>query len=517
MPPFSRTACAGLLLLAACTLITVPEGIATPCQSGSDCLGTEVCCPDEMCRERCASPGSDAGGSIGGGEEGQGGGAGGPASGGGAGGGDPFDAGLADAGPLDAGGAPFDAGLPDAGPFDAGAPLPAALSQVTLQSEAAVNSAAVGTSGVVVVGTRSLDAGQTPGDRDAMVARVGATAQAQFVGGLQNDQLYAVATRGDSFLAVGLTRSFRSKLNEDQALLVSGSVQGGALAGGRVYQPADVALQLRAVGPAANNAWVAGGPSGQVAAALVVRLSSTLAVTAARSFAFGPTTTGYTLRSVVAYGSSVAVVGNFTEGLLTVGFLATFDGPALTPGFALKLTSTANTQLADVVSEGSELIAVGSEAGDGVVLRVAASGAVTSVQRATGMPLRAIVAGTPLHVAGFAQGNVAVARVDATRLSGNHFPRLDWPSAFTRLPLLERGGGLRLVAQRGDAIVDMPLNVDLFGSCGGTRLGVPVSAPLSPAPSAAPLGFMPAAPTVSGGPAAIASATVAVQTSAACP
>jgi hypothetical protein len=45
-------------------------------------------------------------------------------------------------------------------------------------------------------------------------------ASARFVGGMSNDQLYAVASNGTEILAVGITRSFRGTAVQDQLMLV---------------------------------------------------------------------------------------------------------------------------------------------------------------------------------------------------------------------------------------------------------------------------------------------------------
>lgn len=108
--------------------------------------------------------------------------------------------------------------------------------------------------GTVATGAELVVVGltrDTPADlKDGFIARLGgSTETAVYVGGTQNDQLYAVATHGTDVAAVGLTRSFRGGMTQDQGMLVLNDGVSATHTVRRYYVAADESIQMRTVFP----------------------------------------------------------------------------------------------------------------------------------------------------------------------------------------------------------------------------------------------------------------------------
>lgn len=410
--------------------------------------------------EAGGSAGGDAGGSAGGDAGGM---AGGSSNGGGASAGGGGAAGGTGA----AGGAPIP---------DAGAPLPGPSRNLSPAVRVELN-------GVVVEGTRLLAVGTrfttVPNDRDGLFLRLGAMSTGSFVGGANNDQLYAVANRPGSTMAVGLSRTFETGARlSDPAFFVTIPAVGQPSA--VVHENvADVGLQPRAIDVTAAGYVVAGqfddGAQGYLG------LVSTTAQPGATVRFTMMSASSIRVRQVRTTGALHVVVGDLTVGATLSGFVAAFQSSSLALQYAFVVSQPgASVNLADVAVAGTAMVAVGQANADGLVVQFdAATGAPVTTARVPQVRLSSIVGPEPVLITGIRGSSLVTAKIRAGALDGTAFSNVSNPSNISPLPLVRIDGGAVVFGRTFDGgLAQLELNDDLRTGCGGAVSGTPVRVPL---------------------------------------
>ncbi len=337
--------------------------------------------------------------------------------------------------------------------------------------------------GVVLEGTRILAAGSrftTVGnERDGLFLRFGVTSSASFVGGANNDQLYAVANRPGTALAVGLTRTFETGARtSDSAFLVTIPAVGQPSA--VVHENiVDVGLQPRAIDVTAAGYVVAGrfddGAQGYVG------LVSTTAQPGTHVRFTMPTASDVRVRQVRTAGALSVVVGDLTIGATTSGFVAAFQSSSLALQYAFVVSQAgASVNLADVALAGPSMVAVGQANADGLVVRFdAASGGAVTTARVPQTRLTSIVGPEPVVITGLRGRALVTAKLTAGALDGTAFSNLSNPSNISPLPLVRIDGGAVVFGRTFDGgLAQLELNDDLRSGCGGAVSGTPISVAL---------------------------------------
>lgn len=323
-------------------------------------------------------------------------------------------------------------------------------------------------SGLVLVGSRAT---ATPDARDGVVVILDAGGNtASFIGGTLNDQLYAVATKPGTLVAVGLSRSFRGVGQVgDQSMVVRRQASGFAVA--RYYVATDEAIQLRAV-ESHGTGWVMAGRHlngdrlGMVVAGADTRPTQTI------SIGFG--LANYQPRQIASDGARVYVVGHALLGTEDVGFVVAVDGVTLTPVWARRVSSVVGAKLHGVAVRGTALEVVGGRGGDGLHLTLdSATGQVTTSRQLTGRPIEgAKVEGGVLWLAGRDGSGSWAGYLKDGNLRGAGFASVSVPVA-SPTTLATMGSNVALIGGRSLGSVEVPLNADPVAACGGQPTGMP--------------------------------------------
>jgi hypothetical protein len=361
---------------------------------------------------------------------------------------------------------------------DAGAPPPGPSTDLRLAASVELNGITTLGAGVVGAGTRRTTVSNS---RDAALLRLGATPSASFVGGANNDQFYAVASRSTGALAVGLTRTFNSAFrNSDSALLVTVPLVGAPVA--VVHENiGDVGLQPRAVDVTSTGYVVAGRFDGGTEG-YVGLVTPAAQPTSTRRFRF-PGVIDLRVRQVRVNGAISVVVGDAFTGTQMSGFVASFDTATLAARSAFLVSAPGTSVfLVDVASTGSTMVAVGQSDGDGLVLTfdAMALGPVT-VTRVPLTRLASVVGPAPALVTGLRGSSLIAARLTPTGLEGTAFSALANPSNISPLPLLRTATGALVFGRTSDAgLAELELNADLRSGCNAAVSGTPFRVGLEP-------------------------------------
>ncbi len=333
---------------------------------------------------------------------------------------------------------------------------------------------------VVVGATRDM-----PADlKDGFIARLGGTTEtAVFVGGASNDQLYAATTHGTDLAAVGLTRSFRGTLLQDQAMLVLNDGVSAVYTVRRYYLAADEAIQMRTASP--NGAgWMFGGPHLAGARGFVALTAADGTVQRAVSFLAGPVASEVRVRRVLGDGARVYAIGRATQGAVAAGYVVAFDAATLAVLWARRVTSSGNVELLDGALDGTTLRVVGSLDQSGVSIDLdTVTGTATTPQRWPNHQLQSIAkVGSDWFIAGRVGANALAGILESDELRGATFGDLLLPSIspYALATSLDRA---TLVGSRAGGFIEIPLNTTPVGACTNTALGAPTTA----TPEAAPI------------------------------
>lgn len=348
-------------------------------------------------------------------------------------------------------------------------------------------------------GTRALDfngatwlnggliaVGSNPGsDRDGLLLRADSGTTAMLVGGSGNDQLFAVVGRGDTFIGVGITRSFRGNDQGNHGLLALGGVQGDVtlrrhrITGDQAVEPRAVAVH--------DEGWAVAGRHLDGSRFYVSVLDEDGDVVRARSVQLpGSGQRVHTPRGVISLGDRLLVVGDVLAGAVVYGFLVDFDADDLAVRGAYTVAGATMAALDDVARHQGELVAVGSVDDGGFALRIDAStGAVVSATRYGGVSIASVAAhGGRLHVVADEGNGLVVGELDGASLAGARHSELRRPAFFGRVPLRADAGGIAVVGRVAgtQTLREQPLNPAHFGLCADVRVGEAVTwAPLASA------------------------------------
>ena len=326
---------------------------------------------------------------------------------------------------------------------------------------------------LLVVGTRRI---ANPSLNDAALVRdTGQVATAQFVGGAENDQLYAVARNGNAVLGVGITRSYLGSASGDQVLLAFTQTTAPQVTIGRLYVAADEALQPRAVAPTSNG-WLIGGHHLMGARGFVATTNISGAPQQSTSFLVGPTSTNLVVRRVISDGTRVYAVGHAVQGATNAGFVAAFDATNLAPVWGLRVVAAGPLQIMDAAIVGSTLRVVGQTGADAVVADLATdTGAVVSNTSYLGVVFSSIAQHKfATWIAGRNGSGAIAGRLLGTQLQGVVLSDLMLPSLSAQA-LVPRADGMSVIGSRAAGAVEVPLNGAPVGACDGIALGAPLT------------------------------------------
>ncbi len=324
----------------------------------------------------------------------------------------------------------------------------------------------------VTVGTA---AEATPDKRDGfiIVRELGNPPQGWRIDGGRNDQLFAVASAGDRYAGVGLTRSFLGTLTQDHGLGVY--LVAEAFTVQNYFTSDDQGIEIRAVAPMGTE-WVIGGGHQNGARGFVAIVDSTGQALGAISFSPDTGTSEVIVRRVINVVNTIVVIGRANRGASRVGFMLFLDATTLELQQAIALQARSGVELTDAAIEGMVLHIVGSTADDGVSFEILASGAAGAIKEWPGHRISAIRPTTSgMYVAGSVGGqrfsgildDASLRAVELTGLSNN---------AVSPDILIAGLLGAIYYGERAGALVEVPLNDTPVGACNEAAYGSPTSA-----------------------------------------
>ncbi len=331
-----------------------------------------------------------------------------------------------------------------------------------------------GTNGLARVTVGTADE-VTPDKRDGyiIVRELGTEPQGWRIDGGGNDQLYAVASTGDRYASVGLTRSYLGTLTQDQGMGVFLSDTEFKVR--NYFVPSDEGIQIRAIAPTGSE-WVMAGGHQNGARGFVAVVDASGQSLGAISFSPDVGTSDVIVRRVITVLNTVFVIGRASRGALRVGFLLQLDGTTLELQQAIAFEAPGGVELTDAAVEGMVLHVVGSTGQDGISLELGASGTTGPIQEWPGHRISAIRPTTAgLYVAGSAGSGKfsgildegSLRAVELTALANNAFS----PDILVAGPL-----GAIYYGERAGSLVEVPLNDTPVGACNDVAFGSPTSA-----------------------------------------
>ncbi len=320
---------------------------------------------------------------------------------------------------------------------------------------------------LLLVGSKRTTVGN---DRDGALVHLTAQPAGEFVGGANNDQLYAVAKSATATLAVGIARSFRGARDADQAFLLV--IDGTTLTPSLHFPAADVGVQPRAVDALDGGFAIAGRFDGGTEGYLE-RVSNTAVPLATMRFAF-PQAGDVRVRQLRTVGDVLVVVGDRTVGSQLSAFIAGFDAQTLAVRFAnVASHASLDVSLSDVAQVGTLVVAVGAVGNDGLIAQFdAATGNLVTTFAVPQTTLSSVVGPATALVAGSSGASLVAARLTSTGLAGSAFSNLSNTSNISPLPMLRVDGGAVLFGLSSDAgVARIDLNDAMEAACAGAVTG----------------------------------------------